>query len=116
MDAKPQTVELYLSNNGKCPYIDWFRSVRDQRAKQRVAARIRRLELGNFGDFKSVGKGVGELRIMHGPGYRIYYGCENDEVVILLIGGTKPTQEADIATAQHYWADWQARKKEADDA
>ena len=93
-------------------YTDWFGSLRDQRARQKVAARIRRVESGNFGDWKAVGENVIELRIDYGPGYRIYLGRDGDEVVVLLVGGDKGRQARDINTAKEYWADYKARKKE----
>lgn len=113
MDATRQSVEIYETKHGKRPYAEWLNSLRDQRARQRIAARIRRLALGNFGDFKSVGQGVGELRIDYRPGYRVYFGRDGSEIVVLLIGGAKKPQTVDITTAQEFWADWKARKKEA---
>lgn len=65
--------------------------------------RIDRLRLGNFGDCKSVGNGVYELRIRAGPGFRVYFGLERQKLVILLCGGDKSTQKKDIATAIEYW-------------
>lgn len=70
------------------------------------------MELGNFGDSKGVGEGVIEYRITFGPGYRIYYGRDGDELVILLIGGTKKRQQNDIEKAQEYLSDYKARKEE----
>ena len=66
----------------------------------RIDVRIRRLSLGNPGDVKSVGQGVSELRVDYGPGYRIYFTWQDKEIVILLIGGDKSTQQEDIARAK----------------
>ncbi|MBI5740516.1 MAG: type II toxin-antitoxin system RelE/ParE family toxin [Nitrospirae bacterium] len=80
-------------------YAEWFSRLRDRQARARIDARIRRLSLGNPGDVKPVGEGVSELRIAYGPGYRIYYKQRGKELVILLAGGDKRTQDKDIKTA-----------------
>ena len=81
-------------------YTDWFARLRDQRAKARVLARLRRFTLGNPGDVRAVGDGVQELRIDYGPGYRVYFMRLGDVVVVLLAGGDKSTQQADIEAAK----------------
>jgi putative addiction module killer protein len=81
-------------------YAKWFKSLRDQNAKARIDIRIRRVSLGNFGDAKSVGEGVRELRIDYGPGYRVYFVQRQEVLVILLCGGDKRTQDKDIRTAK----------------
>jgi putative addiction module killer protein len=80
-------------------YISWFEGLRDKQAKARILARLRRVELDNLGDFHSVGEGVSELRIHYGPGYRVYFMQHKKQLIILLAGGDKGTQESDIATA-----------------
>ena len=77
----------------------WYDSLRDIGAQARVAARLDRLALGNPGDVRSVGSGVSELRIDHGPGYRVYYVKRGDALVIVLAGGTKGSQKKDIGRA-----------------
>lgn len=72
-----------------------------------ILARIKRVEGGNLGDCEPVGEGVSELKIDVGPGYRVYFGQDGDEVV-LLYGGTKKTQDKDIKTAKEYWRDYNA--------
>ena len=81
-------------------YSHWFAELRDRQARARIDIRIRRLSLGNAGDIKPVGEGVSELRIDYGPGYRIYLSRQGNEVVILLAGGDKSTQERDIREAK----------------
>ena len=81
-------------------FIDWFKSLRDRRAKARIQARIDRLEMGNFGDVAPVGEGVSEMRIFYGPGCRVYFVQRGSIVVILLSGGDKSTQQSDITRAK----------------
>jgi putative addiction module killer protein len=87
-------------------FSDWFRKLRDERARSRILIRIRRLSLGNFGDVKPVGEGISELRIDYGPGYRIYLLKSGSELVLLLAGGNKKTQQIDIAKAKKLAKEW----------
>lgn len=80
-------------------YARWFKKLRDRQARARIDVRIRRLSLGNPGDFRAVGEGVLELRIDCGPGYRVYYVHRGRSVVILLAGGDKRSQDSDIVKA-----------------
>jgi putative addiction module killer protein len=82
-------------------FAGWFRSLRDEQARQRIAVRLRRLSLGNQGDAKSVGSGIRELRIDYGPGYRVYFTQRGAVLVVLLCGGDKRTQVRDIETAMN---------------
>jgi putative addiction module killer protein len=100
-------IEILLYGKGRSvPFSEWLRSLRDSRAVGIVRARLNRIRLGNFGDCKSVGGGVEELRIDFGPGYRVYYGREGSVVVVLLCGGNKRTQARDILTAQGCWKEY----------
>lgn len=81
-------------------YRIWIDGLRDRRAATRILARVARLGLGNPGDVKPVGEGVSEMRIDYGPGYRVYYTQRGSEIVILLCGGDKSTQDRDIRTAK----------------
>jgi putative addiction module killer protein len=84
----------------------WIKGLADHRAKARIEARIRRLSLGNPGDVKPVGSGVSEMRIDYGPGYRVYYVQRGEVLVLLLCGGDKRTQDADIRRALAIAAQW----------
>jgi putative addiction module killer protein len=106
-------IEHYLTADGqKDLYIDWLRRLRDGQAKVAVIRRVTRVELGNFGDHKFCRDGVWELRIDAGPGYRVYYALSGQQLVLLLCGGDKRTQGADIERAVDYWQDWQRRTDE----
>ena len=84
----------------------WFSGLRDRQARARIAARIDRLALGNPGDVKPVGSGVSEMRIDYGPGYRVYFTRRGPIVIVLLCGGDKRTQAADIKRAVQIAGDW----------
>ncbi len=80
-------------------FIKWFRKLRDRKARVRIQARIDRMESENFGDVRPVGSGVSEMRIDYGPGYRVYFIQKGDQLIVLLAGGNKSTQSADIKNA-----------------
>ena len=87
-------------------FTDWLDDLKDRRGAARIAARILRLEDGNFGDAKPVGEGVSELRINYGPGYRVYVMQAGRVVIFLLCGGDKSTQARDIAKAKRLAREW----------
>jgi len=87
-------------------YRKWQRKLKDHRAKALIAARIFRLANGLPGDVKSVGQGVSELRIHHGPGYRVYFQQRGNEIILLLCGGDKRSQQKDIETALQFAQEW----------
>jgi putative addiction module killer protein len=94
---------------GTSPFAKWF-SALDAQAAAKAATALYRLEQGNLSNVKSVGKGVSEYKIDFGPGYRIYFSQEGDELVILLGGGSKKTQNKDIQIAQMLWAEYKQAK------
>ena len=104
-------IQIYQTKEKDSPFETWLDKLNDINAKARILQRIDRIELGNFGDCEPVGDGVHELRIDYGPGYRIYFGNDGKQLVILLCGGTKRRQEKDIKKAKEYWEDYNVRKK-----
>ncbi|CAG0996370.1 hypothetical protein MTYP_02581 [Methylophilaceae bacterium] len=100
-------IKHYIANDGRDLFADWRKKVKDNKAKIAIDRRIYRVELGNLGDHKPCRDGVWELRIDVGPGYRVYYAQAGKTVVLLLCGGTKRSQDADISKACEYWMDWQ---------
>lgn len=109
MGDTPIEILEYLTESGQSPFRKWLEGLRDRQARAKIRVRLNRVRLGNFGDSKSVGGGVSELRIPYGPGYRVYFGRKGNKVVILLSGGHKKTQSKDIALAQQYWNDYLRR-------
>ena len=109
MDGANLELREYVTEDGRNIFRTWISKLKDKAARARVRVRLNRVRLGNFGDAKSVGEGVGELRIPYGPGYRVYFGLDGQAVVILLIGGIKQSQSKDIELAHRYWADYKRR-------
>lgn len=103
-------IEVYTTPTGKQPFMLWLEAI-DREARRRVNIALARLEDGNTGNLKSVGDGVHEVRLTHGPGYRIYLGREGNRLVILLHGGTKRRQDDDIARAKELWRAWLAERR-----
>ncbi len=92
------------SQSVKEPAREWLDSLKDRVGQSRIFTRITRAESGNFGDHRPVGQSVSELRIDVGPGYRIYYGLDGNDIILLLVGGDKSSQSKDIEIAKKYWA------------
>lgn len=100
-------IRHYLTPDGRDVFDEWRSQVKDTKARIAIDRRLYRVELGNFGDHKPCRDGVWELRIDMGPGYRVYYARAGKTVVLLLFGGDKRSQTADITQACDYWQDWQ---------
>ncbi len=103
------TVREYLDSDEKSPFAIWFEKL-NALAAAKVATALYRLEQGNFSNVEGVGSGVYEYKIHFGPGYRVYFGKDGDKIVILLGGGSKKKQRADIAAAISCWHDYKLRK------
>ncbi|MHB1796333.1 MAG: type II toxin-antitoxin system RelE/ParE family toxin [Acidobacteriaceae bacterium] len=102
-------IRRYVTPAGKDVVGEWLAGLKDVRARAKIAVRIDRMALGNFGDCKPLGQGVYELRIDWGPGYRMYYAMFGSTCVLLLCGGDKRKQSADIERARTYLADYLER-------
>lgn len=102
-------IRHYLTGTGRDPYQGWLDRLKDLRARVAIQRRVDRIATGHFGDRKPCRDGVWELRVDVGPGYRVYYAQADRTIVVLLCGGDKRSQAADIDTAVKYWTDYQRR-------
>jgi putative addiction module killer protein len=110
MQAQPRELIIYETERSEAPFSKWLDSLRDRSARARIKKRLDRVGLGNFGDYKSVGEGVCELRIDCGAGYRVYYAEIDKTIILLLCGGDKNTQAEDIDLAKQFWNDFKKRE------
>lgn len=104
-------VRRYRSEDGSEVITEWLAGLKDIRARARISVRIDRLAAGNFGDCKPIRDGVSELRVDYGPGYRVYFGKLGKMIILLLCGGDKRTQDADIEKAVIYLKDYKRRSR-----
>ena len=100
----------YQRDDGREPFTEWLDTMRDKVALARIRIRLRQVQAGNFGDCEPVGEGVTELRVHVGAGYRAYFGRHGKSIVILLCGGDKRSQSADIKQAKALWMEWKRRQ------
>lgn len=106
-------VKEYVDQNGKNPFGKWFAGLNAQ-AAAKITAVLEKIARGNLSNVEGVGSGVYEYKLDWGPGYRVYFGKDGDRFVILVGGGTKKRQSADIEAAQTCWADYKQRKKQGE--
>ena len=104
-------IRQYVDRQGRIPFLKWLDALSEQ-AQAHVSTALLRLENGNLSSTKSVGSGIHELRIHFGPGYRVYFGWDGQKLVILLAGGSKKRQQADIERAKELWLEFKERKRE----
>jgi putative addiction module killer protein len=104
MESKSKELLEYVTADGKCPFDEWLKSLKDIKARALIRVRFNRIILGNFGDCKAVGEGVSELRI--------YFGQDGATLMILLCVGSKKSQRKDIDLATKFWSDYLRRKNE----
>jgi len=105
-------IRIYKTPQGREPFTEWLQNLGDVKMRARIRARLDRLAFGHYGDRKPVGHNVHELRLDFGPGYRIYFGEHGRQLIILLCGGDKNSQSADIAKAQAYWQQLRGQKND----
>ncbi len=110
MESQRWSISKYITVAGLCPFDEWFETL-NSTTQARVDVRLDRVNLGNFGDSKSLGDGIYELRLHFGGGYRIYYGISGKRVILLLMGGVKKTQTKDIKTSRLYWKTYQEEQQ-----
>lgn len=100
----------YQREDGREPFTEWLNGLRDKVAQARIRVRLRQVQAGNCGDCDPVGEGVIELRVHVGAGYRVYCARHGKAVVLLLCGGDKGSQPADIKRAKALWSEWKRRQ------
>ena len=109
--AKPTRVIVFAEKDGNEPFTQWLYDLKDSVGRKRILIRITRLEQGNYGDCEPVGEGVSELRMFFGPGYRVYFGEDAENIVVLLCGGDKGSQQQDIKEAKANWQEYLTNEK-----
>lgn len=105
MTRETNEIEYYKDPNGIVPFDEWINNLDDIKGRAIVRIRLGRIFRGVFGDCKSIGSGLHELKIQYGPGYRIYFGRLKNKIVILT-AGHKGSQKKDIEKARSYWVDY----------
>ena len=103
-------VRAYQPEDVSTPFQDWYNAL-DTAAAERIDDALLRMELGNLGNHKGVGQGVFERRVHFGPGYRVYFGKDGTQLILLLAGGTKRRQARDISRAQQLWKEYKRSKR-----
>jgi|SRR5579863_818892 len=111
LTGKARTAKIYQTNDGKRPFEIWLKGLKDVVGQARILARIERAESGNFGNYKDIRNGLYELKEPYGPGYRIYFSIDAEDIILLLIGGSKRSQKTDIEKARSYWEDYKQRQE-----
>ena len=97
---------IFARQNGKDPFTEWVYGLRDVMGRKRILHRPHRLEHGNYGDCEPVGEGIYELRMFFGSGYRVYFGEQGSNLVVILCAGDKSSQSRDIEQAKTYWREF----------
>jgi len=104
--VEPKQVVFYADANGNEPFWAWLNKLRDKQGRRRILNRLLRVQQGNYGDVEPIGEGLSELRLFFGSGYRVYFGEEEENIVVILCGGDKDSQSRDIENAKAYWKEY----------
>jgi putative addiction module killer protein len=110
VEVSPCKVKIYETEDGRVPFSQWLNALKDVQASARILLRIDRAQQGNFGDCKFIVDGMFEFRIDTGAGYRVYFGRVSDELIVILWGGDKSSQQRDIDKAQQFWVDYRSQE------
>lgn len=110
MEIHLLTVNFFFRKDGVSPFQNWLETIKDRKTKAVLDSRLIRIRSGNLGESRSVGEGVLELKIDFGPGFRIYFARENDQIILLLLGGDKSRQNRDIKEAKKYLKEHKEKK------
>ena len=109
--VEPKQIVFYADEEGKEPFQDWLDRLRDIQGRRRIIKRLFRVQHGNYGDVEPIGEGLSELRLFFGSGYRVYFGEDVGNIVVILCGGDKDSQDNDIENAKAYWQEYQTNAK-----
>jgi putative addiction module killer protein len=107
--VRPKQIVFYADEDGNEPFQVWIDNLRDQQGRRRIINRLFRVQQGNYGDVEPIGEGLSELRLFFGPGYRVYFGEDAGNIVVILCGGDKASQSRDIEAAKVYWKEYKSR-------
>jgi len=105
-------IRFFNKPNGQCPFIEWVEKLKNRKTAAMVKTRLERIMFGNYGDHRTVGDQIYELRIHENPGYRVYFVEPGKNIVLILLGGNKSSQKRDIQKAKKYWQDFINQNKE----
>jgi putative addiction module killer protein len=109
--VEPKELVFYADENGNEPFQLWLDDLRDAKNRRRIISRLVRVQQGNYGDVEPIGEGLSELRFFFGAGYRVYFGEDAGNIVVILCGGDKSSQGQDIENAKAYWQEYKNNAK-----
>ena len=109
--VEPKELVFYADENGNEPFQLWLDDLRDAKNRRRIISRLVRVQQGNYGDVEPIGEGLSELRFFFGAGYRVYFGEDVGNIVVILCGGDKDSQSQDIENAKAYWQEYKNNAK-----